>query len=92
MTREEKAIKYLKVVNEGLQKGRLIDTLTGDNVERDEIFNTAIMALEFLDKVGGLYEKILLQRADILQEEIDFIQPHKKIPCTITIKESEDKE
>lgn len=66
MTREEKAIKYLKTLNEGLQKGRIIDTLTGDNVERDEVFATAIEALDFLDKVGSLYNKLLLHRVDIL--------------------------
>lgn len=70
MTKEEKAIKYLQTLNEGLQKGRLIDTLTGDNAERDEIFNTAIAALEFLDKVGSLYEKVLLQRVEDLSERL----------------------
>ena len=68
MTREKKAIKYLITLNEGLQKGRLIDT--GDNADRDEVFVTAIEALAFLDKVGSLYEKLLLQRVYSLQEEI----------------------
>ena len=92
MTREEETIKYLKNLNEGFRKGALMYSLIGDNPDRDKMFATAIAALEFLDEVGRLYEKILLQRADILQEEIDFIHPHKKIPCTITIKESEDEE
>ena len=71
MTKEEKAIKYLKVVNRGFQRGRLMDSLIGDNPDRDEVFATAIAALRFLDKVGSLYEKLLLQRVDTLQEEIE---------------------
>jgi len=71
MSREEKAIKYLKNLNEGFRKGALMYSLIGDNPERDKAFATAIAALEFLDNVGSLYEKLLLQRVDTLQEEIE---------------------
>ena len=71
MTKEEETIKYLKNLNEGFQRGRLMYSLIGDNPDRDKMFATAIAALEFLDKVGSLYEKLLLQRVDTLQEEIE---------------------
>ena len=64
MTKEEKAIKYLKNLNEGFRKGALMYSLVGDNPDRDKAFATAIAALEFLDNVGSLYEKLLLQRVD----------------------------